>query len=41
MTNEKYRFSSSLVSEIARLGGDLSGLIPPAALNRMKSHAHS
>ena len=41
MTNEKYRFSSSLVREIAHIGGDLSSLVPPAALNRMKSHADS
>lgn len=39
MTNEKNGFSSSLVREIARAGGDVSGMVPPAALNRMKAHA--
>jgi|SRR5882757_2304419 len=39
MTNETYGFSSSLVRGIAHMGGDVSSLIPPAALNRMTSHA--
>jgi pantetheine-phosphate adenylyltransferase len=41
MMNEEYGFSSSPVREIAHMGGDVSSLTPPAALNRMKSHANS
>lgn len=40
MTNEKYGFSSSLVREVAHMGGDVSGLIPLAALKRMKRHVN-
>lgn len=36
MMNQKYNLSSSLVKEIVDLGGDVSHLIPPATLNRMK-----
>ncbi|MEU6466410.1 pantetheine-phosphate adenylyltransferase [Streptomyces sp. NPDC046976] len=36
MMNQKYSVSSSLVREILELGGDVSHLIPPALLGRMK-----
>ena len=37
MTDYKYSYlSSSLVKEIARLGGDLSGLIPPYVERKLK-----
>jgi pantetheine-phosphate adenylyltransferase len=39
--NQKYNFSSSLVKEIMDLGGDVSHLIPPAVLNRMKKNVVS
>jgi pantetheine-phosphate adenylyltransferase len=37
MTGEQYGFtSSSLIREIGRYGGDVSGLIPPAVYTRLK-----
>ncbi|MFE3661199.1 pantetheine-phosphate adenylyltransferase [Streptomyces sp. NPDC059165] len=36
MTSQKYNFSSSLVKEVMHLGGDVSHLIAPTVLNRMK-----
>ncbi|MFG2602143.1 pantetheine-phosphate adenylyltransferase [Streptomyces sp. NPDC048514] len=36
MMNQNYSVSSSLVREILDLGGDVSHLIPPALLGRMK-----
>jgi len=36
--NQKYNFSSSLVKELLDLGGDVSHLIPPTVLNRMKKN---
>ncbi len=41
MMNQKYNFSSSLVKEIVDLGGDVSHLIPPTVLNRMKRNVAS
>ncbi|MFH7338218.1 pantetheine-phosphate adenylyltransferase [Streptomyces sp. MB22_4] len=38
MMNQKYSVSSSLVREILELGGDVSHLIPPALLDRMKNN---
>jgi len=36
-TNPLYSFlSSSLVKEIARYGGDVSGLVPDAVLSRLR-----
>jgi pantetheine-phosphate adenylyltransferase len=37
MANEKYSFiSSKLVKEVYRLGGDISGLVPPAVEARLR-----
>jgi pantetheine-phosphate adenylyltransferase len=37
MPNEKYTYlSSTLVKEIARLGGDVSAFVPPVVLDRIK-----
>ncbi len=37
MANEKYSFiSSRLVKEVFRLGGDISGLVPPAVEARLR-----
>ena len=41
MMNQKYNFSSSLVKEIVDSGGDVSHLIPPTVLNRMKGNVAS
>jgi pantetheine-phosphate adenylyltransferase len=41
MANEKFGHSSSLVKEVAKLGGDVSHLIPPAVLNKLKSKVAS
>jgi pantetheine-phosphate adenylyltransferase len=41
MMNQKYNFSSRLVKEIMDLGGDVSDLIPPTVLNRMKGNVAS
>ena len=38
MTGEKYAFtSSSLIREIARFHGDISGLVPPAVAVQLKA----
>jgi pantetheine-phosphate adenylyltransferase len=38
MTGEKYAFtSSSLIREIARFKGDVSGLVPPSVAERLKA----
>ena len=37
-TNPLYAFlSSSLVKEFAKFGGDVSGLVPPAVLDRLST----
>ena len=37
ITNPLYSFlSSSLVKEVAKFGGDVSGLVPDAVLNRLR-----
>jgi pantetheine-phosphate adenylyltransferase len=39
MPSETYSYlSSRLVKEVARLGGDVSGLVPPAVLPLLKAH---
>jgi pantetheine-phosphate adenylyltransferase len=39
VTSPKWSFlSSSLVREIARFGGDVTGLVPPAVAERLKHH---
>jgi pantetheine-phosphate adenylyltransferase len=39
MPNEAYSYlSSRLVKEVAQLGGDVSGLVPPAVLPLLKAH---
>ncbi|MCX4804011.1 pantetheine-phosphate adenylyltransferase [Streptomyces sp. NBC_01214] len=37
MTSEQLNFSSTLVKEVMDLGGDVSHLIAPSVLNRMKA----
>jgi pantetheine-phosphate adenylyltransferase len=38
MPTEEYTYlSSSIVKEVARLGGDISAFVPPATLNALKS----
>ncbi|MFB6561648.1 pantetheine-phosphate adenylyltransferase [Streptomyces sp. NPDC056400] len=39
MTSERLNFSSTLVKEVMDLGGDVSHLIAPSVLNRMKAKA--
>ncbi|MFD3469815.1 pantetheine-phosphate adenylyltransferase [Streptomyces sp. NPDC058682] len=39
MTSEQLNFSSTLVKEVMDLGGDVSHLIAPSVLNRMKAKA--
>lgn len=40
--DEKYSFiSSSLVREISRLGGDVSGFVPEPVLQALRTHWHS
>jgi pantetheine-phosphate adenylyltransferase len=36
ITNPQHGYSSSLVREIASMGGDVSSLVPPAALHRIQ-----
>jgi pantetheine-phosphate adenylyltransferase len=36
ITNPQHDYSSSLVREIALMGGDVSSLVPPAALHRIQ-----
>jgi pantetheine-phosphate adenylyltransferase len=39
MTGEKYGFTSStLIREVAALGGDVSNLIPKNVYNRLRQH---
>lgn len=39
MTSVQYAFtSSSLIKQIATMGGDVSGLVPPQVLGHLKSH---
>jgi len=41
MTGEKYGFTSStLIREVAALGGDVSNLIPKNVYNRLRQHLH-
>ena len=41
-TNPEYSFlASSLVKEIAKWGGDVSSLVPPDVLTRLKGRAGS
>ena len=38
MTDPKYSFiSSSLIKEVATLGGDISGLVPECVLHRIEN----
>lgn len=36
ITNPSHGYSSSLVREIALMGGDVAGLVPPAALHKIQ-----
>ncbi|MFF4389244.1 pantetheine-phosphate adenylyltransferase [Streptomyces sp. NPDC001552] len=39
MTSHQYNFSSTLVKEVMDVGGDVSHLIAPSVLSRMKANA--
>jgi pantetheine-phosphate adenylyltransferase len=41
VTNPLWAFlSSSLVKDFAKFGGDVSGLVPPVVLERLKERLH-